>query len=68
MRLDMQGPDAVSEREPSLGDALAPLGTLALLIRPRAVFSHAGPAPSVLHGVTGFRIEKTQPARPEERP
>jgi NhaC family Na+:H+ antiporter len=32
MRLDMQDPDAVSERMPSLGDALIPLGTLALLI------------------------------------
>ena len=46
----------------------ATLGVATLLYLPYAVFCYASPALSVLYGVTGFRIEKTEPARLEEKP
>jgi NhaC family Na+:H+ antiporter len=40
----------------------ATLGVSTLLYAPWAVFCYASPALSVLYGVTGFRIEKVEPA------
>lgn len=45
----------------------ATLGVSTLLYLPYAVFCYASPALSVLYGVTGFRVEKTEPTRLEEK-
>lgn len=45
----------------------ATLGVSTLLYVPYAVFCYASPALSVLYGVTGFRVEKTEPTRLEEK-
>ena len=42
----------------------AVLGVSALLYLPYALFNIFSPALSVLYGFTGFRVEKTRPARP----
>jgi len=42
------------------------LGVSTLLHLPYAVLCYASPTLSVLHGVTGFRIEKTDPTSVEE--
>jgi NhaC family Na+:H+ antiporter len=39
----------------------ATLGVSTLLYLPYAIFCYASPALSVLYGVTGFKIEKTDP-------
>jgi len=44
----------------------ATLGVSTLLYLPYAVFCYASPALSVLYGVTGFRIEKTDPTDVQE--
>ncbi len=44
----------------------ATLGVSTLLYLPYAVFCYASPALSVLYGVTGFKIEKIDPALAEE--
>jgi Na+:H+ antiporter, NhaC family len=43
----------------------AVLGVGALSYAPYAIFNYTSPALSVMYGITGFRIEKTEPA-PEE--
>ncbi|WP_176883888.1 Na+/H+ antiporter NhaC [Nocardioides sp. YR527] len=45
----------------------ATLGVSTLLYLPYAVFCYASPALSVLYGVTGFRVEKTDPTQLEEK-
>lgn len=45
----------------------ATLGVSTLLYLPYAVFCYASPALSVLYGVTGFRVEKTEPTQLEEK-
>lgn len=40
----------------------AVLGVPTLSYLPYAVFNYASPALSVLHGITGFGIEKIEPA------
>jgi Na+:H+ antiporter, NhaC family len=46
----------------------AVLGVSTLLYLPFAFFNILSPLLSVLYGVTGFRIEKTEATNPEERP
>jgi hypothetical protein len=71
----MKDAEAALERDPTLADALMPLGTLAALIgvstllhMPHAVSCHARPVLSVLYGFTGFRVERTEPTQLEEDP
>ena len=67
----MQDRDAVSERVPSLGDALTPLGVPVRPVPPLASVARATSTPlgtRVPHGVTGVRTEKSEPARLEEGP
>lgn len=45
----------------------ATLGVSTLLYLPYAVFCYASPTLSVLYGVTGFRVEKTEPTQLEEK-
>ncbi len=45
----------------------ATLGVSTLLYLPYAVFCYASPALSVLYGVTGFKIEKTDPVMEEDQ-
>ncbi|MFJ2755629.1 Na+/H+ antiporter NhaC [Nocardioides sp. NPDC087217] len=45
----------------------ATLGVSTLLYLPYAVFCYASPALSVLYGVTGFRVEKTEATQLEEK-
>lgn len=45
----------------------ATLGVSTLRYLPYAVFCYASPALSVLYGVTGFRVEKTEPTQLEEK-
>ena len=41
------------------------LGVATLSYLPYCVFNYASPALSVLYGITGFRIERTEPASEE---
>ena len=45
----------------------AVLGVSAFRYLPFAIFCYASPAPSVLYGITGFKIEKIVPAEPDRR-